>query len=298
MIMESPTYNVLIVTPEATEPDLSLQVLLVDSSLPNLSTYSSSSEQTTRALLELGNLDAVVVRLPPGSRDLEMVYRIQEIAPDVSLVVAAGTRDRSLAPEVLAAGVQDCIFEDELSTGVLQRSVKYAVEHRRAELTLERLRRYDPATGLLNQTAFLGLLERWCDRARRGGAAAFALLLLKVEELEACSQTFDRQREEQALRIAARRVRQTARPGDLLALLDGGELALLLPAVARRHQAHVAGRRIARMLSRPLEIGQQHLEPTVRWSYSLFDRSRRGAREMLEGTAIDLRSPVPAVAGF
>ncbi len=297
--MDTRNCNLLIVSPESADSDLSLQVLFADSELPNLSTYSSSSDETTRALLDLGDLDAVVYRLIEPLRGLEPLRMIRKTAPGVALIVVAQERDPLLASQVLEAGAEDGIFEDELSRSLLHRSVEYAIERRRAEIVFERLASFDLSTGLLNQTAFLALLERWLGRARRGGTVPFALVVLKIPGLEECFRGFDRQLAEEALQRLACRAQRIARPSDLLAVLEGNELALLLPAVDSLHKAHGAGRRIARMLQQPFEVRQQRLEPTVEWSFSLFNRSLRSAREMLENTVLGLsQGPMPAVASF
>ncbi len=297
--MDTRNCNLLIVSPESAGSDLSLQVLFVDSELPNLSTFSSSSDETTRALLDLGGLDAVVYRWIEPRRGFETLRMIRDIAPSVALIVVIPERDRRLASQVLEAGAQDCIFEGELSRNLLHRSVRYAIERRRTERIYNRMASYDLSTGLLNQKAFLALLERWLGRARRGGGVPFALVVFKIPELEECFRRFDRQLAEEALERIARRAQQIARPSDLVAILEGNELALLLPAVDRLQKARIVGKRIACMLARPFNVREQSMQPTVRWSFSMFSRSLQDAREMLDHAVLGLRqNSIPAAASF
>lgn len=297
--MNTRNCNLLIVSPESAGSDLSLQVLFVDSELPNLSTFSSTSDDTTRALLDLGGLDAVVYRWAEPRRGFETLHMIRDIAPSVALIVVIRERDRLLTSEVLEAGAQECIFEGELSRNLLHRAVKYAIERRRAERIYERMANYDLATGLLNQRAFLTLLERWLGRARRGGGVPFALIVVKIPELEECFRRFDRQLAEEALESLARKTQQIARPSDLVAVLEGNELALLLPAVDRLQKAQLVGQRIARMLAQPFRVRDQRMSPTVRWSFSMFSRSLTNAREMLDHAVLGLgQKPIPATVSF
>ncbi|MEM7356516.1 MAG: GGDEF domain-containing protein [Acidobacteriota bacterium] len=282
--MNRESYNIVLVKSESASSDLSHRMQAADAGLPDLSIYCSSSPETTRALLDLGGIDAAICQIAPGSpRDMEALKMVQEVAPDIAIVAVAASRDHSLAPWILENGAQDCLFEDEISSLLLLRSLKYAVERKRSEATLKRLAQYDPVTGLLNQEAFERLLSRWFYRAGRSGRDAFALLVLESRELAEALE-YSRRFSEEVLRVAARRVQRAARPGDALAVLDGQRFALLLPAIVRLAPGREAAHRIAEQLAQPMTVQQQPIKLDLRWNVLPFSSGFRDARAMLQAT--------------
>jgi serine phosphatase RsbU (regulator of sigma subunit) len=75
----------------------------------------------------------------PDSRGLQGVRVLQEIRPDLAVVVLTGISDEHLGEQAVAAGAQDYLVKGQVDGFLLQRVVRYAIERRRAEETQRQL---------------------------------------------------------------------------------------------------------------------------------------------------------------
>jgi CheY-like chemotaxis protein len=99
----------------------------------------SVSEVIERGLL--GRCDCVLLDLNlPGSNGLDGLRRILRTEGAPAVCVLTGLDDEHLGTAAVAAGAQDYLVKGKVDGQVLIRAVRYAVERRRAEASLLRLR--------------------------------------------------------------------------------------------------------------------------------------------------------------
>ncbi|HEY9240763.1 MAG TPA: response regulator, partial [Streptosporangiaceae bacterium] len=85
--------------------------------------------------------DCVLVDLGlPDCDGLEAVGAIQRRAPRLPVVVVSGNHDRELALRAVHAGAQDYLVKDTITGELLERSIRYAIERKRAQRTQQQLR--------------------------------------------------------------------------------------------------------------------------------------------------------------
>ena len=78
--------------------------------------------------------DAVLLDLSlPDSHGLDTLVRLHEAAKDVPIVVLTGIEDESLGVRLIQAGAQDYLVKGSVTGPLLVRSLRYAVERKRAE---------------------------------------------------------------------------------------------------------------------------------------------------------------------
>ncbi len=158
-------------------------------------------------------------------------------------------------------------------------------------------RRYDSSTGLLNSRSFLALLDRRVAQntghgRQRGGAAAcssVALLVLELRDSEDLDQRLGRRTAAALMSALARRLELAARPGDLVAVLRQGRLALALNDVGELPQARVAAGRIAGIVGQALSIRGQWIDPAISWGIALAESEYEGAGDLLGSALLGLR---------
>jgi DNA-binding response OmpR family regulator len=84
--------------------------------------------------------DAVLLDLGlPESQGLETFIRVRDAAPSLPVVVLSGLDDEETAVRAVRAGAQDYLVKGEVDGRLVERSVRYAVERRRAEREHARL---------------------------------------------------------------------------------------------------------------------------------------------------------------
>jgi serine phosphatase RsbU (regulator of sigma subunit) len=102
-------------------------------------TVAESIAEVTAGLL--GRCDCVLLDLNlPGTDGLEGLRRILRADGTAAVCVLTGLDDEHLGTAAVAAGAQDYLVKGKVDGQVLIRAVRYAVERRRAEGSLMRLR--------------------------------------------------------------------------------------------------------------------------------------------------------------
>jgi PAS domain S-box-containing protein len=80
------------------------------------------------------NVDAVLLDLSlPDSHGMDTLVRMREAAKAVPIVVLTGIEDEALGMRLIQAGAQDYLIKGQVTGPLLTRSLRYAVERKRAE---------------------------------------------------------------------------------------------------------------------------------------------------------------------
>jgi serine phosphatase RsbU (regulator of sigma subunit) len=75
----------------------------------------------------------------PDADGYSAVHKMVEAAPDTAVIVLTGRQERD-GVEALAAGAQDYLVKDAITGELLERSIRYAIERKRAQRTQQQLR--------------------------------------------------------------------------------------------------------------------------------------------------------------
>jgi CheY-like chemotaxis protein len=75
----------------------------------------------------------------PDADGLGALLRIVDAAPDIPVIVLTG-RQALGGVDALAVGAQDYLVKDDINADLLDRSIRYAVERKRAQRTSQELR--------------------------------------------------------------------------------------------------------------------------------------------------------------
>jgi PAS domain S-box-containing protein len=87
--------------------------------------------------LKAQRFDVVLLDLSlPDSHGFDTFVRLRAAAPEVPIVVLSGQAEEALALKAVQAGAQDYLVKGRIGEGVLQRSIRYAIERKRTERTL------------------------------------------------------------------------------------------------------------------------------------------------------------------
>jgi DNA-binding response OmpR family regulator len=90
--------------------------------------------------LSRGGIDVVLLDLGlPDAHGFDGVHRIGTVYPFVPVVVLTGLEDEEVGLRAVQVGAQDYLVKGSLDPRVLDRSLRYAIERKRAEQALARL---------------------------------------------------------------------------------------------------------------------------------------------------------------
>jgi two-component system cell cycle response regulator len=163
----------------------------------------------------------------PDAQGLEAVQNIHRERPDLPIVVLTVLNDETLALESLRQGAQDYLVKGKIDSGLLWRSLRYAMERQRVQLELLNLAMIDDLTGLHNRRGFFALAEHHVLLAYRTGRP-FLVAYLDLDRLKQVNDAFGHQEGNRALVEAAEVIRDSFRHSDILARIGGDEFAALM----------------------------------------------------------------------
>ncbi len=85
-------------------------------------------------ILESSDIQVILLDLKlPDSTGLGSLEKIFNVAPHVPIVVLTGLNDETTAIKAVQKGAQDYLVKDKVESNLLVRSVRYAIERKRAE---------------------------------------------------------------------------------------------------------------------------------------------------------------------
>lgn len=114
-----------------------LEHILAASSYPKFQTVVTHSLAGALEKLRGGGIDAILLDLTlPDSIPSQTFRAVNEVSPDIAVVVISGIADVSKAIELVQAGAQDYLIKGQVDHNLLLRSIHYSVERKRNQVAL------------------------------------------------------------------------------------------------------------------------------------------------------------------
>lgn len=289
--MSENEHTILIVLPDDDSGDdgLLLQILLVGSERPGLTPVILSPGADLWQALGRGFFDAVLLKIAPEDFSLVQLRALRRNVPEIPVVVVSAGTDREQLWRSLKVGADDALLRSELSSAVLSRALKYAIEKQASAATLRRLERYDPLTGLLAHSSLFGVLERLLERRRNRADFRFAVLVLGIDNLHEIQRLTSSSFCDELLVAVARRIEEKARPEDTLARLDRNCFALVMSAVGNVPDAVKAAERVRSQLQVPFLIRRRETRLAANLGLALPGPGCEDPYELLGEAVLRLR---------
>jgi len=115
--------------------------------------------------LAKGGIDLVLLDLGlPDCRGLDTLTRARAAVPEVPIVVLTGLGDEAVAVQAVQRGAQDYLVKGQIESRLLTRAIRYAIERKRAEETLQAL--YRASLHIQEPLALRERLDRLLQTAR------------------------------------------------------------------------------------------------------------------------------------
>ncbi len=198
--------------------------------------------------------DAILLDLSlPDGYGLLTLKQVQATNPTIPIIVLSGFSDQSLAVEAVQNGAQDYLVKGQGQPELLARSIRYAIERKRAEERLTHLAQYDHLTGLVNRTLFRDRLIHAMARSKRL-QQPMGLMLLDLDRFKSVNDTMGHDAGDQLLKSVADRLRECVREVDTVARMGGDEFTIILEALSREDDITTVAQRITKSLTEPFPL--------------------------------------------
>ncbi len=194
---------------------------------------------------------------------LELLRKVEENGCKAPVIMLTGQGDKEIDMEAMKAGAADYLVKGQINAGLLERSIRYAIERKKSEEQIRHMAYYDNLTSLPNRTLFKDRLKLAMAHCRRYNRQS-ALLFLDLDNFKRVNDTFGHTVGDLLLKEVAERLNQSVRISDsvarnidegtkdTVARLGGDEFIILLTEIAHPHDAAKVAKRILEVLSPPL----------------------------------------------
>jgi diguanylate cyclase (GGDEF)-like protein len=220
--------------------------------------------------------------LPDGD-GMEIISRLQEVAPKLPIVVLTGAKDGQRAMQAVQLGVQDYLIKGQGDGNLLVRALKYAIERKRGEERLAYLAHYDVLTGLPNRILFRERLERAISRSHRSQKpVALALMFLDLDHFKQINDGLGHDFGDKVLKEVAVRLQKCVRETDTVARLGGDEFTVILEDMSDEKSCALVAQKMIDMLTLPLEIEGHKVTVTPSIGIGVYPRCGETAEDLIK----------------
>ena len=224
-MLQRPIKVLLVEGDQAYHDELSNELAAAEGSGVTLEWAGELSQALAR--LTRGGLDAILLALDlPDSQGMVTFDRAYAFSPDVPIVVVTDDPDEATATSTVQAGAQDYLVKAEITTPLLVRSLRHAVERHRLFSALRSLSLIDDLTGLYNRRGFSDLGEQYLKLARRSGRGV-TMVFVDLDRFKTINDSLGHHVGDRALVKVADILRATFRRSDIIARLGGDEFGVL-----------------------------------------------------------------------
>lgn len=236
------------------------------------------------ALSRLGNerFDAVLLDLSlPDGYGLTTLRQVQAASPTIPIIVLSGVSDQTLALQAVQNGAQDYLVKGQGQPELLTRSIRYAIERKRAEERLMYLAQYDQLTGLVNRTLFRDRLVQAMARSKRL-QQPLGLMLLDLDRFKAVNDTMGHNVGDQLLKAVADRLQACVREVDTVARMGGDEFTIILEGLSSESDISIVAQRITDSLAEPFRLEEHSASIGVSIGITVYPSDDHEIDELLK----------------
>jgi len=189
----------------------------------------------------------------PDSLGVETFLKLKSQVPEIPVVVLSGFEDEEMSLKAVRGGAQDYLIKDQIDSNLLVRSLRYAIERKRAEDTIKNLAYYDALTGLPSRTLFTDRFVMAIAENKRNDKKA-AFIMLDLDHFKDVNDNFGHDVGDELLKEVSRRLVSILRQTDTVCRMGGDEFALLISDVGTKEMIGEVAQRIILIIGKPFTL--------------------------------------------
>lgn len=219
------------------------------------------------------------LQLPDGA-GLDTLLKIHAYAQSTPIVVLSGLGEEALAVSAVQHGAQDFLVKDHITSHVLIRSLRYAIERKRLEDRLHYFAHHDSLTGLANRKYLYDQLKNAMAWSRRS-ESPIALMLIDLNGFKPINDVFGHQIGDQLLCQVADRLRECVRETDFIARMGGDEFVLILHDMHDVDDVVAVAHKLQSYMEAPYTVHDRLLHVHISIGISLYPSDADSMEDLL-----------------
>lgn len=278
--MDITTISLLLVNPEQSEYALIGQLLQqVDHMEYQLDWCHQLSAAHTKVIS--GRYDVILLDYHwPNGTGRDLLQEARTNGCNTPIVVMTDRLETSVDREAIRVGAADYLIKGEITSDLLERTIRYAIDRKNAELHLSRLAHYDPLTNIPNRILFRDRLEHAIQLAKRDHVS-FALIYMDLNGFKQVNDTYGHDVGDELIRACAQRLCSCMRRSDSVARIGGDEFTILLEHTDNTGDIAYIADKIIHALQRPFNLGNQQVVIGCSLGVALYPEAGRDADTLL-----------------
>lgn len=212
---------------------------------------------------------------------LDALNLVQAALARLPIIMLSDKSDESTEHAMLQSGVQEVLVKSQWTEDHLARTIRHAVERKRAEQHLSYMAQYDPLTALANRALFQDRATQAIARAKRKKQAV-GIILLELDRFKEINRELGRDRGDALLKATGERLQKCMREVDTVARLGGVEFTVLLEGITGQADVEIVVKRIIAVFGKPFEMGGQEVALTASLGISLYPLDHQETDGLLE----------------
>ena len=197
-----------------------------------------------------------------GGTGLDLLRQISQRECHAPVIFMTSQGDKETDMEAMQAGASDYLIKGAFDANLLERSIRYAMAHKRAEQQIRFMAYYDGLTSLPNRSFFKEKLKQAVEHAKRY-ERLLGVMFLDLDNFKRINDTLGHSVGDLLLREVAGRLLGCVRKCDAVgrlvspeqwstvARMGGDEFTFLLSELARAEDASRIAERVFAALSQP-----------------------------------------------
>jgi diguanylate cyclase (GGDEF)-like protein len=198
-----------------------------------------------------------------GSNEgLNLIHTILENGCETPLILLTDEDNLDIEEKALKAGAADYLHKKEMNVQLLERVMRYAIEHRKNEYQLSKINKQlqylatnDMLTGVGNRNQFINklpLIVEHCIRNKQ----TIAIMFLDLDQFKQVNDTFGHSFGDLLLQQAAKRLKDNMRKIDNIFRLGGDEFIIVVDGDINKTKVTQLALKIITLLSTPFTLNE------------------------------------------
>jgi two-component system, cell cycle response regulator len=214
---------------------------------------------------------------------LDMLDLVQAALARIPIVLLSDQSDLALEEQSIQRGVQEIVVKKLWTSDQLARTVRRAIDRKRAERNLAYLAQYDPLTALANRALFHDRLAHALAMAKRKKQEV-GVVMLGLDGFPDLNATYGQQVGDSLLTTTADRLKQCMRDVDTVARLGGHEFTCLLEGINCKADTEIVANRILAAMLKPFKAQDKDITVTASLGLAVYPLDGQDADELLSRT--------------